>query len=114
MNSLLLSKQLESGKLALDGLKITTNDILQRSWLKNKKRWRNNNRLRKKFVQRWTHYVSYKVYAEIMGILLTAALRHRLNYDEMGRMAVKVEPLPKGALLINPPKGALLIDSTVR
>lgn len=78
--------------------KITVNDILDRSWLKNKKRWRNNNRLRKKFANRWIHYVSYEVYAEVMGVLLSAAIRHRRNYDELGRRAFKVEPLPAGAL----------------
>ena len=78
--------------------KITVNDILDRSWLKNKKRWRNNNRLRKKFANRWIHYVSYEVYAEVMGVLLSAAIRPRRNYDELSRRAFKVEPLPAGAL----------------
>jgi hypothetical protein len=77
---------------------LTADDILRRSWLKNKKRWSNNRRLHKKFVKHWSRYISYKVYAEIMGSLLTAAISNRLNYDEIGRKAFKVEPLPAGAI----------------
>ena len=72
-------------------------DLFQYSWLKNKKRWKNNKRLHKKFRKEIVKYVPKDI-AWLYTFLLVAALRPRINYSEIAAKLMVVEPLPTGAL----------------
>jgi hypothetical protein len=84
--------------------KITENtkleDLIQFSWLKNKKKWKHNRRLHKKFCKHWMRYVPQKIINSYLAYTFATHLRRRLDYSSMARRMFSVEQLPAGALPI--------------
>jgi hypothetical protein len=78
--------------------KTTIDDLLQYSWLKNKKRWKNNRRLNKKYHKYWTRYIPTHIASLFFSFMAMTPLRRRINYNEMAKKAIVVEPLPPGAV----------------
>jgi len=54
-------------------------------------------RAKKKFDKYWYRYVSDEIYAEFMAKVVVAPIARPINYQEIGRKLISVEPLPKGA-----------------
>jgi hypothetical protein len=84
--------------------KITENtkieDLIQFSWLKNKRRWKYNRRLHKKFCKHWMRYVPQKIFNLYLAHHIAGPLRRRIDYSSMARRMFSVQPLPTGALPI--------------
>jgi hypothetical protein len=78
--------------------KTTVDDLLQYSWLKNKKRWKNNRRLNKKYHKYWRRYLPEHITNLVLAFVMTTPLRRRTNYSEMAKKLIVVEPLPADAV----------------
>jgi hypothetical protein len=76
----------------------TPDDLLKFSNIRRKKKWKNNNRYRRKFYHNWQKYVPDSIYREFMAKVIMMPLRRRINYSEIARRLVTIEPLPPGAL----------------
>ena len=70
----------------------TKADLYKFSKIKLKKK-----RAKRKFEKYWYRYVSDKIYAEFMAKVVVAPIARPINYQEIGRKLIHVEPLPDGA-----------------
>ena len=70
----------------------TKDDLRKFSRIKLKKK-----RAKRKFEKYWYRYISDEIYAEFMAKVVVAPLRRPMNYQEIGRQLIAVEPLPEGA-----------------
>lgn len=73
--------------------------VLTNSWLKNKKKWAKNHKLRSKLMRHPHRYLTESAKALVTEVAMISCIP-RINYDEFARRAFRVEPLPEGALPI--------------
>jgi len=73
-------------------------DLIKFLKLKNKKKWLHNKRYAKKLARNLSRYLPLNIYHEYMAKVFVRPLLPRLNYSELARKLVVVEPLPSGAL----------------
>jgi hypothetical protein len=73
-------------------------DLIKFLKLKNPKKWIHNKRYRKKLVRNLSRYLPKHIYYEYMAKIFVRPLLPRLNYSELARKLVVIEPLPEGAL----------------
>jgi hypothetical protein len=80
---------------------LTLEEWLQRTWLKDKKRWRRNHRLWAKFRKHPSWYLTERGKFEATEMaLLYWRRKNRINYEDVARRAFPVETMPAGAMPI--------------
>lgn len=77
--------------------KYTLKDCINHSWLKNKRRWTRNKRLKAKFEKRPSVYITDAFWAELIAHSWAVS---RINYEEIAKKVFPVQRLPEGALPI--------------
>lgn len=78
----------------------TMMDVIPFLQLKNIKKWLHNKRYCKKLVRNLSRYLPKHIYYEFMAKVFVRPLLPRLNYSELARKLVVVQPLPDGAIPI--------------
>jgi transcriptional accessory protein Tex/SPT6 len=96
----IISKALGKYKKCFKSDHPTIDEFINNSWLKNKKRWKNNRRLNKKFKRNIRKYLTKRARREVLSIAFCKPLRQRLDYVSIIRKCFDVEPLPAGAIPI--------------
>lgn len=68
-------------------------ELLENSWLKNKKGWRNNKRLWAKFCNSPKKYLTKRAHRELLARALATPLCRRIDFESIARKCFSVEPL---------------------
>lgn len=75
----------------------TINEFLDNSWLKNKKSWKNNRRLNKKFKKNYRIYLTKRARRDLFSMAMSIPISQRLDYSSIASKCLSVEPIPNGA-----------------